>query len=291
MARRSIHSLKTMKQRGERFAMVTCYDYPSACLAEAAEIPAVLVGDSLGTAVLGYDSTVSVTMEEILHHTRPVVRGTSRAIVVADLPFGAYQASPEEAIRNATRLLQEGGATAVKLEGGVHMAKTVARLVTVGMPVMGHIGLTPQSVNQLGGHKVQGKTAAAAVRLLHDALALETAGCFAIVLEGIPAEVARMITSRLEIPTVGIGAGPHCDGQIQVLHDLLGLLEGFRPRHAKRYAELATAIREALVAYRQEVQSGVFPTREHAFALEPGVGDELTHFAGGAALPYELTNR
>lgn len=291
MARRSVHSLKAMKQRGERFAMVTCYDYPSARLAEAAEIPALLVGDSLGTVVLGYDSTVPVTMEEILHHTRPVVRGTFRAIVVADLPFGAYQASPEEAIRNATRLLQEGGATAVKLEGGVHMAKTVARLVTVGIPVMGHIGLTPQSVNQLGGHKVQGKTAAAAVRLLHDALALEAAGCFAIVLEGIPAEVARMITSRLEIPTVGIGAGPHCDGQIQVLTDLLGLLEDFRPRHAKRYAELATAIREALVAYRREVQSGVFPTKEHAFALEPGAGDELTHIAGGVALPSELTNR
>ena len=291
MARRSVHSLKTMKQRGERFAMVTCYDYPSARLAEAAEIPALLVGDSLGTAVLGYDSTVPVTMEEILHHTRPVVRGASRAIVVADLPFGAYQASPEEAIRNATRLLQEGGATAVKLEGGVHMAKTVARLVTIGIPVMGHIGLTPQSVNQLGGHKVQGKTAAAAIRLLHDALALEAAGCFAIVLEGIPAEVARMITSRLEIPTVGIGAGPHCDGQIQVLPDLLGLLEDFRPRHAKRYAELATTIREALVAYRSEVQRGLFPTKGHAFALEAGAGDELTHIAEGVALPSGLTNR
>ena len=279
MSRRSIHSLKAMKRRGERFAMVTCYDYPTARLAEEAGIPAVLVGDSLGTTVLGYETTVPVTLDEILHHTRPVVRATSRAVVVADLPFGTYQTGPEDAIRSATRLLQEGGATAVKLEGGSHIAPTVERLVKVGIPVMGHIGLTPQSVNQLGGHKVQGKTAAQAVKLLNDALALEAAGCFAVVLEAIPAPVAEIISKRLEMPTIGIGAGPHCDGEIQVLHDILGLLEDFRPRHAKRYAELGLRIREALTAYRDEVAAGVFPTMSHASAVDDEAMAEIASLA------------
>ena len=279
MSRRSVHSLKALKRRGERFAMVTCYDFPTARLAEEAGIPALLVGDSLGTTVLGYETTVPVTLDEILHHTRPVVRATSRAIVVADLPFGTYQTGPEDAIRSATRLLQDGGATAVKLEGGSHIAPTVERLVRVGIPVMGHIGLTPQSVNQLGGHKVQGKTAAQAVKLLNDALALEAAGCFAVVLEAIPAPVAEIISKRLEMPTVGIGAGPHCDAEIQVLHDILGLLEDFRPRHTKRYAELGLRIREALTTYRDEVAAGVFPTMDHACAVDSEAMAEIASLA------------
>ncbi len=282
MGRRSVHSVKAMKQRGERFALVTCYDYPSARLIDEVGIPGVLVGDSLGTTVLGYQSTVPVTLEEIIHHTKPVVRGTERAFVVADLPFGSYQASPDDAIRSATRLMQEGEATAVKLEGGAHIASTATRLVEVGIPVMGHIGLTPQSVNQLGGHRIQGKTAAAAVKLLNDGLALEAAGCFSIVLEGIPAPVAALISERLAIPTIGIGAGPGCDGQIQVWHDMLGLLPDFLPRHTKHYAELAEGARNALASYQREVVDGSFPTLDHAFELDQDALEELRHLTGEA---------
>ena len=200
MARRSVHSLRALKDRGERFAMITCYDYPSARLIDQVGIPGVLVGDSLGTVVLGYDSTVPVTMDEIIHHTKPVVRGTERAFVVADMPFGSYQANEDEAMRNAVRLLQEGGATAVKLEGGVRVAGIVERLVASGIPVMGHLGLTPQSVRQLGGHKIQGKTDSAAARMLDDARALERAGAFAVVLECIPAPLGVEISRELRIP-------------------------------------------------------------------------------------------
>ena len=275
MSRRSIHSLKTMKTRGERFVMVTCYDYPSAVLTEAAGIPAVLVGDSLGPVLLGYDSTLQVTLDEMIHHTKPVVRGTQKTLVVADLPFGSYQASVDDAVRSATRLLQEGGANAVKLEGGRPIADAVRRLVDVGIPVMGHIGLTPQSVNQLGGYKVQGKTVAAAARLASDASALEAAGCFALVLECVPVPVAKLISQRLQIPTIGIGSGPHCDGQIQVLHDLLGLIETFTPRHAGQFASLAPAIKAALSAYQDAVRAGHFPAEEHSFAMAPGAAAEL----------------
>lgn len=268
MARISVHELKAMKQRGEKFAMLTAYDYPMAKIAEAAGVPILLVGDSLGMVVLGYESTVRVTMDDMLHHTKAVVRGTQRAIVVADLPFMAYQASTEEAIRNAGRLLQEGGATAVKLEGGVSVAESVRRIVDAGIPVMGHIGLTPQSVNQLGGFKVQGKTPAAAVKLLNDAQALEQAGCFGIVLETIPAPLADLITDRISIPTIGIGAGPGCDGQVQVLHDMLGLYPDFTPKHAKRYAELGDLARDAIERYNTEVRSGDFPTRAHSFGVD-----------------------
>ncbi|HNO66508.1 MAG TPA: 3-methyl-2-oxobutanoate hydroxymethyltransferase, partial [Tepidiformaceae bacterium] len=218
MGRISIHQLKQNKAEGKRFAMITAYDYPMARLVEQAGIPIILVGDSLGSVVLGYESTVPVTMDDILYHTRAVVRATSKAIVVADMPFMSYQANADEAMRNAGRLLQEGGATAVKLEGGSHVAPLVRRMVESGIPVMGHLGLTPQSVNQFGGHKVQGKTPAAAAKLLNDARALEEAGAFAVVLETIPAPLARMVTERISIPTIGIGAGPHCDGQVQVLH-------------------------------------------------------------------------
>ncbi len=277
MAHRSVHSLRTLKERGERFCMLTVYDYPSARLAEAAGIPVLLVGDSLGTVVLGYDTTVPVTMEDMLHHVRPVVRAAQQALVVADMPFGSYQTSVEDAVRNATRLLQEGGAAAVKLEGGRHVVETVRRLVEIGIPVMGHLGLTPQSVHQFGGHKVQAKTVKAATRLINDALALEEAGAFAVVLESVPAPVAKMVTERLTVPTIGIGAGPHCDAQVQVWHDLLGLIEDFQPRHAKRYARLGEFIRAALETYQTEVRDGAFPTAEHSFSMDPEAAHELGH--------------
>ena len=264
MPRRSVHSLRAMKDRDERFAMVTCYDYPSARLIDQSGIPGVLVGDSLGTVVLGYDSTIPVTIEDILHHTKPVVRGTERAFVVADLPFGSYQANPDEAMRNATRLLKEGGATAVKLEGGRRVLGIVERLVDAGIPVMGHLGLTPQSVRQFGGNKVQGKTDSAAAQMLDDALALEQAGCFAIVLEVIPAALGAEISEALRIPTVGIGAGVGCDGEIQVWHDILGLNEDFLPKHASHFAKLAPQIRHGLENYVHAVQRGEFPTEANS---------------------------
>jgi 3-methyl-2-oxobutanoate hydroxymethyltransferase len=274
--RYSIHRLRELKARGERFAMITAYDYPSARLVEQAGIPIILVGDSLGSVVLGYESTVPVTMDDIVYHTRAVVRATSKAIIVADMPFMSYQASPDDAMRNAGRLLQEGGATAVKLEGGSHITPLVRRMVESGIPVMGHLGLTPQSVNQFGGHKVQGKTPAAAAKLINDARALEEAGAFAIVLETIPAPLARMVTERLTIPTIGIGAGPDCDGQVQVFHDLLGFYDDQRPlKHAKRYAVLGETIREAVRAYIGEVESGAFPTAEHSFPMDEASLAEL----------------
>jgi 3-methyl-2-oxobutanoate hydroxymethyltransferase len=276
MGRISIHKLKEWKAQGHRFAMITAYDYPSARLVEQAGIPIILVGDSLGSVVLGYDSTVPVTMDDIVYHTRAVVRGTEKAIVVADMPFMSYQADPNEAMRNAGRLLKEGGATAVKLEGGSHIAPLVRRMVESGIPVMGHLGLTPQSVNQFGGHKVQGKTPAAAAKLLNDARALEEAGAFAVVLETIPAPLARMVTERISIPTIGIGAGPHCDAQVQVFHDLLGIYDDQRTlRHAKRYAVIGETIREAVRAYIGEVESAAFPTAAHSFEMDESTLAEL----------------
>ena len=260
MSRISVHKLREWKAQGQRFAMITAYDYPSARLVEQAGIPIILVGDSLGSVVLGYESTVPVTMDDILYHTRAVVRATAKPIIVADMPFMSYQANADEAMRNAGRLLQEGGASAVKLEGGHHIVPLVRRMVESGIPVMGHLGLTPQSVNQFGGHKVQGKTPAAAAKLIQDAQALEEAGAFAIVLETIPAELAKMVSERLSVPTIGIGAGPHCDGQVQVFHDMLGIYDDRRPlRHAKRYAVLGETIRDAVRAYACEVQGGAIP--------------------------------
>jgi 3-methyl-2-oxobutanoate hydroxymethyltransferase len=274
----SIHRLRELKAQGRRFAMITAYDFPSARLVEQAGAPIILVGDSLGSVILGYDSTVPVTMEDIIHHTRAVVRGTEKAIVVADMPFMSYQANADDAMRNAGRLLQEAGATAVKLEGGSHVAPLVRRMVESGIPVMGHLGLTPQSVNQFGGHKVQGKTPAAAAKLMNDARALEEAGAFAIVLETIPAPLAKMVTERISIPTIGIGAGPHCDGQVQVFHDMLGLYDDQRPlKHAKRYATLGETIRNAVREYIAEVEDGAFPTVEHSFAMEESTLGELAH--------------
>ncbi|MBI2767019.1 MAG: 3-methyl-2-oxobutanoate hydroxymethyltransferase [Chloroflexi bacterium] len=277
MSRLSIHKLKEWKARGERFAMITAYDYPSARLVEQAGVPVILVGDSLGSVILGYESTVPVTMEDILHHLKPVVRATERAIVVADMPFMSYQANVDDAVRNAGRMLQEGGATAVKLEGGAHVAPLVQRLVESGIPVMGHLGLTPQSVNQFGGHKVQGKTPAAVAKLVSDAKALEDAGAFAVVLETIPAAAAQLVTDRLAIPTIGIGAGPHCDGQVQVFHDMLGLFDDCRKKkHAKEYARLGETIRDAVRTYIAEVQDASFPTQEHSFEMPECAPPELS---------------
>jgi 3-methyl-2-oxobutanoate hydroxymethyltransferase len=276
MGRISVHHLKQWKAEGRRFAMITAYDYPMARLVEQAGIPVILVGDSLGSVVLGYESTVPVAMEDIVYHTRAVVRATNKSIVVADMPFMSYQANADEAMRNAGRLLQEGGATAVKLEGGSHVAPLVHRMVESGIPVMGHLGLTPQSVNQFGGHKVQGKTPAAAAKLINDARALEAAGAFAVVLETIPAPLARMVSERISIPTIGIGAGPHCDAQVQVLHDMLGIYDDRRPlKHAKRYVVLGETIREAVRTYASEVCEGAFPTAEHSFEMEEATMAEL----------------
>ena len=275
----SISDLKAMKKRGDKIVMLTAYDYPSARLVEEAGVPLILVGDTLGMVVLGYESTIPVTMDDMLHHVKAVVRGTHRAHVVADMPLLSYQASPQDALRNAGRMLKEAGAQSVKLEGGVRVAETVRLLVEAGIPVMGHLGLTPQSINQFGGYKVQGKTAAAAARILNDAAALQEAGVYAIVLECVPLQLARAITERVSIPTIGIGAGPHCDGQVQVFHDLLGLFADFVPKHAKRYAHLAEAARDAIRAYAAEVREGAFPTDRQSFSVDESVYSELSRLA------------
>ncbi len=263
--------IRKLKADGVRFATLTAYDAVTARLVDEAGIPLVLVGDSLGMAVLGYENTIPVTLGDVLHHTRAVVRGTRHALIVADLPFMTYHRSVEQALENAGRCLQEGGAQAVKLEGGRVMAETIARLTAVGIPVLGHIGLTPQSVHQLGGFKVQGKTLAAAERLLDDAAAVEAAGAFAIVLECIPAEVSRLITGQLTIPTIGIGAGPHCDAQIQVSSDLLGWLTDFVPKHARPYAHFAADALDAFRRYEADVGTGAFPTAKESFAVSDEV--------------------
>lgn len=256
-------------------AEVTAYDYPWARLADQAGMDIVLVGDSLGMVVLGYTDTVSVTMEEMIHHTKAVVRGVEHALVVTDMPFGSCSSSIPAAIDNAVRILKEGRADAVKVEGGVAMATTVAAMVAAGIPVQGHIGLTPQTATSLGGFKVQGKSAQAAHQLIDDALALEAAGCFSIVLEAIPAPLAEHITSRLAIPTIGIGAGPDCDGQVLVIHDLVGLYDRFTPRFVKQYARINEPVGEALRQYREEVQNRTFPTATHSFTMKAEEMDRL----------------
>lgn len=263
-ARVTIRDLLDMKERGEKFCMLTAYDYTSARLLDEAGVPVLLVGDSLGMVVLGYESTIPVTLDDIVHHARAVTRGARRALVVVDLPFMTYTISIEHALTNAARAIQETNTHAVKIEGGEPVVPVVERLVQCGIPVMGHLGLTPQAVNQLGGFRAQGRTAAAAKRLLADALLLQDAGAFAIVLEVVPAEVARLITAHVRVPTIGIGAGPYCDGQVQVFHDLFGLFTDFRPKHAKRYADLGEQIRAAAGRYLAEVRAGAFPTSANA---------------------------
>jgi 3-methyl-2-oxobutanoate hydroxymethyltransferase len=272
VARLTVDDIQGLKPRGEKVVMLTAYDYPSARLAEEAGVDMILVGDSLGMVVLGYDSTIPVTMDDMLHHSRAVVRGSDRPLVVTDMPFMSYQTSLEEAMRNAGRLIQESGCQAVKLEGGVHMAETVRRIVQIGIPVVGHIGLTPQSVNQLSGYKLQGRTPEAAERLIEDAVSLQQAGAFSIVLETIPAPLAELISQRLRIPTIGIGAGARCDGQVQVWHDLLSYSTTFLPRHiprhVKQYANIGGVARVAIEDYAREVRAGSFPTIKESFRMD-----------------------
>jgi len=267
----TISQIREMKEKGKIIPMLTAYDYATAKMIDEAGVPLVLVGDSLGMVVLGYESTIPVTIEEMLHHTKAVVRGTRRALVVGDMPFMTYHASIGEALHNAGRFIQEAGAQAVKLEGGEAMAEVVHRVVQCGIPVMGHIGLTPQSVHQLSGFKVQGKTPEAAVRLVKDACALADAGVFSIVLEAIPTELARVITQKVSVPTIGIGAGPYCDGQVQVISDILGLFTDFVPKHAKQYTRLADLIRRAVAEYVDEVEKGSFPTEKQSHSMDEGI--------------------
>jgi 3-methyl-2-oxobutanoate hydroxymethyltransferase len=254
-----VPDLKEKKSRGEKIAMLTAYDATMARLMDQAGVDAILVGDSVGMVVLGYDNTLAVTLDDMLHHTRAVVRGASRALIVTDMPFLSYQVSVEEAVRNAGRLLQEGGASAVKLEGGRPVIDAVRRMVDVGIPVMGHLGLQPQSVNQVGGYLKQATRPQEADALVADALALQDAGAFAIVLESIPEEVAKTATTALDIPTIGIGAGPHCDGQVLVSYDMLGLFDRFVPSFVKQYATMADSVRAATRAYVDDVHEGRYP--------------------------------
>lgn len=255
----------------KKIAMVTAYDYPTALLADRAGMDLILVGDSLGMVVLGYDSTVPVTMEDMLHHCKAVRRGAKDAVLVGDMPFGSFQEGPQQAIHNAIRFLKEAGMDAVKLEGGANQAEIARALVQNGIPVMGHIGLLPQLVSATGGFKVQGRDAKGAQKLIDDAKSLEEAGCFSLVIEAVPDRLAGLITRSISIPTIGIGAGPECDGQVLVMHDLIGLFDRFTPRFVKQYAHTATLIEEALVQYRDEVQTGQFPAKEHSFTIKDEV--------------------
>ena len=258
-------SLLVKKLSGEKITVLTAYDYSTAKMLDAAGVDIALVGDSLGMVVLGYDSTLPVTMEDMLHHTRAVSRGTERAMVIADMPFMSYQINADEAVANAGRFLQEAGAQAVKLEGGRPVAETITRIVDAGIPVVGHLGMTPQSVHKFGGFRVQGRTETDAERIMNDAKAIEEAGVFAIVLELMPRGLAKQITEAVSVPTIGIGAGPYCDGQVQVSNDILGLYAEFHPKHAKKYANLSDEIVKAFQTYVEEVKIGKFPTEEHSF--------------------------
>ncbi|HXB56032.1 MAG TPA: 3-methyl-2-oxobutanoate hydroxymethyltransferase [Vicinamibacteria bacterium] len=263
----TVAAFRDKRRRGEPIAVLTAYDYPTAHALDAAGVDAILVGDSLAMVVLGHPDTLSVTMNEMLHHARAVSRGATTPLLIGDMPFMSYQADVAEAVRNAGRFLQEAGMNAVKLEGGRSVAPAVKAIVQAGIPVQGHLGLTPQSLNQLGGWRVQGRTAEAARALLEDALTLEDSGCFSIVLESVPARLAAYITERLEVPTIGIGAGPGTSGQVLVTHDLLGLYDRFTPRFAKRYADLGQAMATAFAAFRADVVAGLFPGPEHAYNL------------------------
>jgi 3-methyl-2-oxobutanoate hydroxymethyltransferase len=276
--------LADMKKRRERIVMVTAYDYPSGSLADAAGVDIVLVGDSAAMTVLGYESTVPATMDEMVMLTRAAVRGAKRPLVVADMPFGSFQVSDEEAVRNAVRFVKEAGADAVKVEGAGLTVSRVLALVGVGVPVMGHIGLTPQSATMLGGFRAQGRTSARARQLLEDAHTLEQAGCFSLVLEAVPAPVAARITEELTIPTIGIGSGRDCDGQVLVFHDLLGLYQGKAPRFVKRYADLAPEIQNAIERYAADVRSGAFPADEHTYSIPD---EELADFLSGSRAESE----
>ena len=271
MSKVTIQKLQKMKGTGEKISMTTAYDYPTAYFVDKAGIEIILVGDSLAMTVLGHDSTVPVTMDEMLHHIRPVVKGAPNPLIVGDMPFGSYNVSKEQAIINANRLMKEGGCDVIKLEGGQEVAGTVKAIVDAGIPVMGHIGLTPQTVSKLGGFKVQGKSTEAAQALLDDALALEKAGAWGLILECIPEAVGKLITEKVSIPTIGIGGGRHCDGQVLVFHDMFGLFEKFLPKFVKQYANLGDQIVKGLEEFKEEVKEGIFPEEAHVFG---GVKDE-----------------
>jgi 3-methyl-2-oxobutanoate hydroxymethyltransferase len=271
----TITEIKEMKQRKEKIPMLTAYDYVTAKMVDEAGVPLILVGDSLGMVMLGYESTIPVTMEEMIHHTKAVVRGTKKALIIGDMPFMTYHISASDALHNAARFIQEGGAQVVKLEGGEVVAEQVRRLVGCGIPVMGHIGLTPQYIHQLGGFKARGKAVEEAKKLLSDARILEEAGAFTIVLECTPAPLSKLITKKLTIPTIGIGAGPDCDGQVQVISDMLGLYTEFVPRHAKQYARLAGEIKTAVSSYISEVKSLSFPTMEQSYTMDESLIKQL----------------
>jgi 3-methyl-2-oxobutanoate hydroxymethyltransferase len=262
----TVRSVQGFKDRGERIPMLTCYEALTARILDEAGIPLLLVGDSLGMVVLGYDSTVPVTMDEMLHHTRAVSRGAQTAMVIGDMPFMSFQGGVDDALHNAGRFLKEAGAHAVKLEGGGRVVDVVERMTSSGIPVMAHLGLTPQSVNQLGGFRVQGRTEEQGHRIAEDAKNLEAAGAFSIVLEGVPSDLAHQVTASLTIPTIGIGAGPYCDGQVLVYHDFLGITPGKKPKFAKAYAELGEAIAKAARTYADEVRTGVHPDEEHSYS-------------------------
>jgi len=266
--------------------MLTAYDYGTAAAIDRAGIDSILVGDSLGMVVLGYETTLPVTMEDMLHHCRAVARGAHRALLIGDMPFMSYQASTAEAVRNAGRFLQEAGMDAVKLEGGRERAEAVAAIVSAGIPVVGHLGLTPQSVHQLGGFRAQGRSADAALRLVEDAQQLQRAGCFALVLESIPDRLGTLISQKLDIPTIGIGAGPGCDGQVLVTHDLLGMFDRFTPRFVKQYAQFHALMQESFSSFSADVQSGSFPAQEHTFSMSDEAWEDLQRAleqgAGGA---------
>ena len=271
----TITNIKEMKQRKEKIPMLTAYDYVTAKMVDEAGVPLILVGDSLGMVMLGYESTIPVTMEEMIHHTKAVVRGAKKALIVGDMPFMTYHVSVSDALHNAARFIQEGGAQVVKLEGGEVVAEKVRRLVDCGIPVIGHIGLTPQYIHQLGGFKARGKAVEEAKKLLNDARILEEAGAFAIVLECTPAPLSNLITQKLAIPTIGIGAGPDCDGQVQVISELLGLYTDFVPKHAKQYVRLAGEIKTAVSSYISEVKSLSFPTMEQSYTMDESLIKQL----------------
>ena len=274
----TVHTLRLKKQRGEPITVLTGYDYPTSLALDQAGIDVILVGDSLGMVVLGYPNTIPVTMADMLHHCQAVARGAKASLLVGDMPFMSYQASVSEAVHNAGRFLQEAGMEAVKLEGGRERLEAVRAIVSAGIPVMGHLGLTPQSINMLGGYRPQGREVTAAHLMLEDALLLQEAGCFSIVLESIPGRLAGFISKRLEIPTIGIGAGPGCDGQVLVTHDLLGLFERFTPRFVKKYANLSSEMRQAFTEYKKDVEAHQFPSQEHTVEMSD---EEWEAFLGG----------
>lgn len=273
--RLTINELQELKDQNIPIPMITAYDYTTARIVESSGIPIILVGDSLGQVVLGYKTTVPVTIEQIIHHATAVVRGTKKTHIVADMPFMSFQADLKSAVANAGQILKRSGAQSVKIEGGSHIAKTIKTLVEIGIPVMGHIGLTPQSFNQLGGYKVQGKSLKAANELIADAISVQEAGAYSVVLELIPSEIAKIITGKLDIPTIGIGSGKYCDGQVQVINDLLGMDSSFQPKHSKQYVDLSSIIGKAIKAYGNDVRDGKFPTATESFFLTKDIYDNL----------------